>query len=64
MLQEILGNDIRFYLDVEQSLPAQISEWLEHAPAIAQRFGAIACDGASTIARALPGLEVAKIGVR
>jgi len=64
MLQEILGRDIRFYLDVEQPLSAQIGEWLEHSPAIAQRFGTIACDGAGTIARALPGLEVAKIGVR
>jgi hypothetical protein len=57
MLQEILGNDLPFRLDIERPLTTQIADWLDAAGEVSLRFATIPCDGAATVARALPELN-------
>lgn len=53
MMNQILGDDLVFRLNVAQELASQIINWLDQSSEIQDKLSKIRCDGAQTVASAL-----------
>lgn len=57
MIEEILGSDLPYLLDLNQGLTDQIQHWLGKASLISERFDHIPCDGAQEIANRIMDIQ-------